>query len=167
MTEDPAAAARADWASRLGPRGAAPRADNERTDNETASRTERDPASGAAPRAGHGAAPVLGPPGRLVARPGRGQVTLDWEPVPGAAGYLVHRAPTPDGPFRPIDHGGGDVLAVPQGPYCDVAPRPGETAWYAVAAVTGPGAPGPLSRPVQAGPTRPAAARSRCASEPR
>jgi xylan 1,4-beta-xylosidase len=95
---------------------------------------------------------VLGPPSRLLARPGRGQVTLDWDPVPGAAGYLVHRGSAPDGPFRPIDHGGGDVLAVPEGPYCDVGLRPGETAWYAVAAVTGPGAAGPLSLPVQAGP---------------
>ena len=43
-------------------------------------------------------APATRPPRRwrratgLVARPGRGQVTLDWEPVDGAAGYLVRRA---------------------------------------------------------------------------
>ena len=35
-----------------------------------------------------------------VADPGRGQVTLDWEPVEGAAGYLVRRAPTRRRPVR-------------------------------------------------------------------
>lgn len=150
MTDDPAAAARADWASRLGPRGASPRAEHD-----TAPRAEHD----IAPRAEHDAAPrahdedlVLGPPGRPRVLPGRGQVTLDWDPVPGAAGYRVHRAPARNGPFEPIDHGGGDVLPVPAAPYCDVALRPGEKAWYAVAAVTGPDAAGPLSPPVQGGP---------------
>jgi hypothetical protein len=59
----------------------------------------------------------LAAPAGLRAVPGRGHVTLDWEPVPGAAGYLVHRADDAAGPFEPLDHGGGDVLAVPAGPY--------------------------------------------------
>ena len=37
----------------------------------------------------------------------------------GAVGYLVHRGVRPDGPWAPIDHKGGDVLAVPHGPYVD------------------------------------------------
>ena len=41
-----------------------------------------------------------GAPGGLRAAPGRGHVTLDWEPVPGAAGYLVHRAARARGPYR-------------------------------------------------------------------
>jgi xylan 1,4-beta-xylosidase len=86
-------------------------------------------------------------PGDLHATAGRGQVTLDWSPVGGAAGYLVHRAAHPSGPFQPLDHGGGDVLAVPAGPYADTAPDD-ERPCYAVAAVAGPGAVGPLSETV-------------------
>ena len=49
--------------------------------------------------------PTLAIPTGLVAREGRGQVTLDWHRVDGAAGYLVRRADTPDGPFAPIAAG--------------------------------------------------------------
>ena len=68
------------------------------------------------PRGGHfAAAPaVLDAPAGLAARPGRAQVTLEWAPVDGAIGYLVHRADAPEGPFLPLDHHGGDtVWAVP------------------------------------------------------
>ena len=58
----------------------------------------------------------LPPPDRVRAVRGRGQVTIDWEPVPGAAGYLVHRGRSDAGPFEPIDQHTGDVLAVPHGP---------------------------------------------------
>ena len=130
---DRAESARADWQERLGPRGAA----------------ARDTTSG-------DGAPAQAP-GGLRASAGRGQVTLDWAPVPGAAGYLVHRAARPGGPFHPLDHGGGDVLAVPSPPYADTAPAAAtgpEAAlpWYAVAAVAGPGLTGPLSGPVTAPP---------------
>jgi hypothetical protein len=37
-------------------------------------------------------------------------VTLRWQPVEGAIGYLGHRADAPGGPFAPVDHLGGDVL---------------------------------------------------------
>jgi Beta-xylosidase len=66
---------------------------------------------------------------------GRGQVTIDWSPVAGAAGYLVHRGRAADGPFEPIDHGAGDLLAVPHGPYLDTTSPPGVKAWYAVSSV--------------------------------
>ena len=82
-------------------------------------------------------------PGGLRAAPGRGHVTLDWEPVPGAAGYLVHRAARAAGPFEPLDHGGGDVLAVPAGPYADTT-GDGSVAYYAVAAVAACQSAGPL-----------------------
>ena len=64
------------------------------------------------PRGGHfAAAPaVLDAPAGLAARPGRAQVTLDWPPVPGAIGYLVHRADAPEGPYAPLDHRGGDTV---------------------------------------------------------
>jgi xylan 1,4-beta-xylosidase len=55
--------------------------------------------------------------------------------VAGAAGYLVHRGLSADGPFEPIDHRGGDLLAVPHGPYLDTARPPGVKAWYAVSSL--------------------------------
>jgi xylan 1,4-beta-xylosidase len=79
----------------------------------------------------------LAAPTGLRARPGRGQVTLDWDPVPDAAGYLVHRSSTPDGPFTVLDHRGLDVLAVPHPPYADTTGVTGVPAWYAVGAVAG------------------------------
>jgi xylan 1,4-beta-xylosidase len=92
----------------------------------------------------------LAAPASLRAAPGRGQVTLDWDPVKGAAGYLVHRAATRDGPFEPVDHLGGDVLAVPHAPYCDTTGEPGAQVWYAVAAVADVSMVGELSEPVAA-----------------
>src|SRR5450759_2017409 len=77
----------------------------------------------------------LPPPDHVRALRGRGQVTIEWPPVTGAAGYLVHRGPAADGPFAPIDQGGGDVLAVPHGPYLDTTRPPGAEAWYAVSSL--------------------------------
>ena len=91
---------------------------------------------------------VLPAPQGLRASPGRGQVTLDWEPVEGAAGYLVHVATGPDGPFEPLDHGGRDVLAVPHGPYVDTTGTLGQERWYAVAAVSDVERVGTWSAPV-------------------
>jgi xylan 1,4-beta-xylosidase len=104
--------------------------------------------------------PVLGAvaPGRLPAPaglgavPGRGHVMLDWEPVPGAAGYLVYRSAAADGPFEPLDHGGGDVLAVPGAPYADTTGQAGQVRYYAVAAVADGESAGPRSGPVAAAP---------------
>jgi xylan 1,4-beta-xylosidase len=62
-------------------------------------------------------------------------VTIDWRPVDGAAGYLVHRAGAPSGPWLAIDHRAGDLLAVPHPPYTDTTCEPGVAAWYAVAAL--------------------------------
>lgn len=87
-------------------------------------------------------------PRGVRAHGGRGHVTLIWDPVPEAAGYLVHRASGPDGPFEPIDHGGNDVLAVPHPPYVDTSGQRGREQWYAVAALRGVSRLGPLSEPV-------------------
>ena len=95
----------------------------------------------------------LPPPGGLTATPGTAHVHLDWRPVEGALGYLVHRATSADGPFEPLDHLGGDVLAVPHPPYADTMVEPGETYHYAVATWTDGGA-GELSAPASAGPAR-------------
>jgi xylan 1,4-beta-xylosidase len=103
--------------------------------------------------------PSLAAPTHLRASAGRGQVTLDWDPVEDAIGYVVLRAAERDGPYRPIDTGNPDVMAVPSSPFADTTGTPNEPAWYAVAAIPsvgrGPGDPGPMgaqSEPVAANP---------------
>jgi xylan 1,4-beta-xylosidase len=77
-------------------------------------------------------------------------VTVDWRPVDGAAGYLVHRAVAPGGPWLAIDHRAGDLLAVPHPPYTDTTGEPGVAAWYAVAALPSIDAEvGQLSKPAE------------------
>jgi xylan 1,4-beta-xylosidase len=98
-------------------------------------------------------APELPAPASVVATSGRGQVTIDWRPVDGAAGYVVHRATARDGPWHAIDHKAGDLLAVPHPPYTDTTGTPGTVAWYAVAALPSIDAPvGPLSEAVEGSP---------------
>jgi xylan 1,4-beta-xylosidase len=122
MTDD----VRADWEERIGRRGV-PGQD-----------------------AHHGAAACLARPAAPRAVSGQGHVTLDWDPVPGAAGYLVYRAAGE--PYQPLDHGGGDVLAVPAGPYADTSGEPGRVRHYALAAVADGSSAGPLSEPVAMAP---------------
>lgn len=88
-------------------------------------------------------------PAALVAIPGRGQVTLDWRPVPGAIGYQVYRA-VEGAPLAPLDHHGGDVLAVPHPPYADTTGECGRVYRYAVAALSDVDRLGPLCVPVEA-----------------
>jgi xylan 1,4-beta-xylosidase len=84
---------------------------------------------------------------------GRGHVTVTWDAVEGAVGYVVHRADSPDGPWQAIDHRAGDLLAVPGPPYADTTGERGRAAWYAVAALSSIDAPvGPLSAAVEATP---------------
>jgi xylan 1,4-beta-xylosidase len=85
-------------------------------------------------------------------------VTVRWEPVEGAIGYLVHRAPSADGPWEPVDHGGRDVLAMPGPVCCDTTGRVGEPCWYAIASLPSAEAePGELSEPVAGCPAAEAA----------
>jgi xylan 1,4-beta-xylosidase len=88
-------------------------------------------------------------PTGVVATSGRGQVTLTWDPVPGAIGYAVHRATATSGPYDLVDHGGGDVLAVPHSAYADTTAEPDRVYWYAVAPLATVNAMGPLSTPIQ------------------
>ena len=78
--------------------------------------------------------PSLASPAGLRAIGGRGQVTLDWEPVDGAAGYIIERATSPDGPWELLEIGEPEVRPVPHPPYTDTAGSPGAGAWYRVAA---------------------------------
>ncbi len=90
----------------------------------------------------------LPPPGRVRAVAGRGQVSVHWDPVEDAIGYLVHRSDRRDGPFAPIDHDGRDVLSVPLGGYADTTTGSGPSCWYAVAAMLDVDTAGELSEPV-------------------
>jgi len=111
-------------------------------------------------RAGASAdAPVLPAPTGLTASSGAGQVTLRWNHVPGAAGYVVNRAPAADGPWEVVDHGSNDVVPVPGPVYADTTGTPGEPCFYAIATIAGiEAAAGPLSAPVAACPEVEAAA---------
>ncbi len=93
---------------------------------------------------------MLPAPNHVAVTTGQAHVTLDWAPVDGAIGYLVHRDDGAGGPLRPLDHFGGDVLAVPHPPYADTTGEPGRTYQYAVAALADIDEVGPLSAPVAA-----------------
>ncbi|MEV0285789.1 MULTISPECIES: xylan 1,4-beta-xylosidase [unclassified Kribbella] len=79
--------------------------------------------------------PDLDPPKEVTAVGGAGQVTIDWSPVDGAAGYLILRGTGDHGPLEPVDHHSGDVLSVPAPPYVDTTCTPGTPYRYAVASV--------------------------------
>jgi xylan 1,4-beta-xylosidase len=88
---------------------------------------------------------ALAPPSVVTAEAGIGHVTLRWSPVDGAVGYLVQRATGSDRALEPVDHGGGDVLAVPGPHYADTTGTPGTEYRYAVSSLPdlerGPGRP--------------------------
>ncbi len=65
---------------------------------------------------------------------------LTWDPVVGAASYLVERAPAPDGPFERVG-------TTPTASFEDVPPVLGIW-WYRVRAVSAKGRRGPPSEPV-------------------
>jgi xylan 1,4-beta-xylosidase len=92
--------------------------------------------SGEAPEEVAGRAPRLDPPAGLTATPGGGQVTLDWDAVPGAVGYQVLVADSRDGELSAIDHRGMDVKSVPHPPYVDTTGTVGQERWYAVSALS-------------------------------
>lgn len=78
--------------------------------------------------------PRLAAPTGLRASGGRGQVTLDWDPVDGAAGYLIERADSEDGPWELLEIGEPEVRPVPHPPFTDSTGTPGQEAHYRTAA---------------------------------
>jgi hypothetical protein len=62
---------------------------------------------------------ALPAPSGLYAIPAVGHVRLGWDPVPGAAGYVIERTDGPDGQPLILDHGGSDVPAVPACEFAD------------------------------------------------
>jgi len=90
--------------------------------------------AGADPRA------ALPAPTGLRAFGAVGHVVLRWDPVPGAAGYLIERSDVRDGvdgPPRIVDHGGSDVPAVPGSEFADTGVLDGVDYRYRVGAVAG------------------------------
>jgi xylan 1,4-beta-xylosidase len=78
--------------------------------------------------------PRLAAPARLRASVGRGQVTIDWEPVAGAAGYIIERAASAGEPWELLEVGEPEVRPVPHPPFTDSSGVPGREAHYRVAA---------------------------------
>jgi xylan 1,4-beta-xylosidase len=80
--------------------------------------------------------PTLGAPRGLTAREGRGQVTLDWEPVEGAAGYVIERRAEGAGPdgWELLEIGEPEVRPVPHPPFTDTSAAAGARMRYRVAA---------------------------------
>ncbi|MGP4098520.1 GH39 family glycosyl hydrolase [Nonomuraea sp. KM90] len=93
--------------------------------------------------------PALEAPSGLRAVPGAGHVTLTWDPVPGAIGYLVHRDGVP-AVLPDVD--------VPAVPACRFVDTGHGAAAYTVAAVAAMDATGPFSPAVEAAPLPAAAA---------
>jgi xylan 1,4-beta-xylosidase len=86
--------------------------------------TEADPAS------------ELPAPSRLATSSGNGFVRLEWDPVRGAAGYVLERGRDGDEPAI-VAHGGSDVPAVVDTTYADTGVEDGATYRYRVGAVLG------------------------------
>jgi xylan 1,4-beta-xylosidase len=84
------------------------------------------------------AGPALAPDttAGLCARPRLGHIELTWDPVPGAAGYLIERAQATR-PFEIVRHGGSDVPAVVTSPFADTGLSDGIDYTYRVGAIAG------------------------------
>jgi xylan 1,4-beta-xylosidase len=87
--------------------------------------------------------PALPAPAELTATPGTGHIRLDWEPVPGAAGYAIERAlasqkGTNGEAPEVLRHGGSDVPAVVGPPFADTGVADGTDYTYRVAAIAAP-----------------------------
>jgi xylan 1,4-beta-xylosidase len=84
------------------------------------------------------AAPELPAPAQLRAAAGSGHIRLSWDPVPGAAGYVIERASADGAAPQILRHGGSDVSAVVGPPFADTGVADGTDYSYRVAAVAEP-----------------------------
>ena len=66
-----------------------------------------------------------------------GHVRLSWDPVPGAAGYLIERTEGPAGTPVILDHGGSDVPAIATTTFADTGIPDGIEHHYRIGAVAG------------------------------
>jgi xylan 1,4-beta-xylosidase len=76
-------------------------------------------------------------PGGVNTESCAGFVLLRWNPVPGAAGYLIERTDEPNDEPRIVTHGGSDVPAIPGVAFADTGVDDGATYCYRVGAVAG------------------------------
>ena len=76
-------------------------------------------------------------PAHLRAEPGTGHIRLTWDPVPGAAGYVIERSATDSGPPLILRHGGSDVAAVVGPPFADTGIDDNVDYRYRIGAVAG------------------------------
>lgn len=79
---------------------------------------------------------ALPAPGSAEAIGQYGHVRLSWQPVPGAAGYLIERTDG-DGEAHLVMHGGSDVPAVPDCTFADTGLAAGIRYRYRIGAVAG------------------------------
>ncbi len=84
------------------------------------------------------AAPELPAPAQLRATAGAGHIRLSWDPVPGAAGYVIERASADGDVPQILRHGGSDVSAVVGPPFADTGVADGTDYSYRVAAAAEP-----------------------------
>jgi xylan 1,4-beta-xylosidase len=80
---------------------------------------------------------ALPAPAQVSTAGGVGHIRLSWDPVPGAAGYLIERTDGPDGTPVILDHGGSDVPAVPATVFADTGLRDDVEYRYRIGAVAG------------------------------
>jgi fibronectin type 3 domain-containing protein len=85
----------------------------------------------------------IGTPTGLLAVPLTSSISLDWNPVPGAASYNVKRSVTRFGTY-------GFLKSSVSSDAIDFAVQPGTTYWYKVSAVSGTGQESPDSSEVSA-----------------
>jgi len=78
--------------------------------------------------------PRLAAPRGLRGSAGRGQMTLDWQPVEGAAGYIIERADGAEEAWEMLTIGEPEVRPVPHPPFTDTSGHRGTAARYRVAA---------------------------------
>jgi xylan 1,4-beta-xylosidase len=83
----------------------------------------------------------LAPPEGVRAVGGVGHIRLSWDPVTGAAGYVIERSEASNGEPGILRHGGSDVAAVPGVDYADTDVSDGVGYRYRVGAVVGAEAP--------------------------
>ncbi len=95
-----------------------------------------------------GAFATLAAPENASARAGDGLVSLKWDAVEGAAGYLVYRSPVAAGGFTPLFE-----QPITQTAFVDSSVANGFVYHYAVAAVSGSGLTGTLSASASAAPS--------------
>ncbi len=99
----------------------------------------------------HAAFKAPRPPAQVTAQGANGSVTISWDAVPGAAGYIVYRGPVAKGGFEPVSE------VVTEERFSDTTVTNGYRYFYTVAAVSPEGLIGEQSASVPAVPSAPIA----------